>query len=570
MNCTLYKNSGFNLTNIPDSPSLVRNQNNFIQTSTIDCLQNRFLSSVSIKNTWNAIRDVDYCIIDNFYYFVNSITMTSYDVARLDLTPDFITSAVSYLGLSNVGGLSILDGVTERHHIPKSDDAFGAYDEADPMLSPSRILRLAIDDMHFDEGGSNQYYLVESSIDLYQMATQKPAKTFTDPSNQLEITVPSVVPVSGNTEFVLGGKSTFTSGTQLFDITNASVKNGLQAARDLGVESSVIAQYTIPQTMATCVIDSTTGAVSKVLSSSQVSPLSDSDFNFVYAGVRNMRVLYGENNKYGLVSASGNSSEFNPEEIYNNTTTPSLIMQCDGRYNGSPFFSYDFYHGAKTIANTVTFFTNAVQGQEWRNLPLTYITKSGSVQDAYHLESQRRSEVSALEYKKTQSYLDTAAGAFGSGVKGGILNAVGFGVQGAKLEYEREQTIDQYKIAVEREMYDFGVSQSVVSPTIMFPFQTPTIRDYAGNGVVPYRYYLDLEDRTRIDKILTAYGYRHTALLESSFFTNRPHFNFVKANNVTIGNELPNWWKTGISSQFSAGVRIWHVSPSPIYYERNQ
>lgn len=579
MNATLYYGTGVNTVNIPDRPSALRSWGGIIKTTVLDCMQNYFLSSISVKINWAEAKEIDCVEVDGFFYFVNEITMTSYDVATISLVPDFITSA----GGPSV--LSYLDGVTERHHIPKNQDVFGGYDEPDPLITPARVLGLQIGGEYFDNlGDYNKIDVVESSVDLVTLGGsnyQFLGRTFEDPSNQLTVTVPSVPYVNGHTEFRMFGILTKTNGTKLFDVNNTDVRKGIQICRDLGIENSIVAQYSIPSTMFNVV--SSGGAITSV--SSLGGSASWSDAPFIYgSGFRNNRLFYGDTSKYGLITASGNVTEFNPEEIYHTGASyPSIVCQADGRHNGKPYFTYDYYHGNKVSGSTANFFTNAVDGMEWRNVPLTYITKSASVQDAYRLESQRRSEVSAREYTRDNyiiSQIGEYVGAGGgfvnqeSNILGG-LNVMGTAINATRNEYAYKQYEEQYRIAAEREMMNFGYSQSIVTPTIMFPFQTPTIRDYYGNGVTPYRYYMDSADLTRIDKLLTAYGYKHTAQIDSSFFTNRPDFNYVKANGVTIGagangGDLPRWWKEGITAQFSAGVRVWHKKPDPIYYEMNE
>lgn len=600
MNAILYSGTGINTVNIADSPTLLRNWGTVVKTTVLDCIQSYFLRSVTVKLTWEQAKNVDCVEIDGFFYFVDGVTMSSSDVAVFSLIPDFITSA------GGPSALDYLDGITERHHVPKNSDVFGAYDEADPLISPAKVLGLQIGGEYFDSRGDyDNIDVVESSVDLVQLGDinyNYNGRTFEDPSNQFTVTVPSVPYVTNYTTFRMFGITTRTNGTQLFDVGNANVKRGLQVCRDLGIENGVISQYSIPETMFTVVASN--GVVTDVNSKGGTRAWDDAPF--IYAsGYRNNRLFYGETSKYGIITASGNVAEFNPEEIYQQgKTAPSLVCEADGRHDGKPYFTFDYYHGTKVAGEPANFFTNAVDGMEWRNLPLRYITKSGSVQDSYRLESQRRSEVSANNYRRdaymlgqvgtfvgagggfasSQFDITTASGAFASKASiggyrsalaqsniGGAINVLGTAVNATQNEYAYRQYEDQYKIAAEREVREFGFSQSILSPTIMFPFQTPSIRDYYGNGATPYRYYMGLSDLTRIDKLLTAYGYRHTAQIDPSFFTNRPDFNYIKANGVTVGGaSIPRWWKEGITAQFASGVRVWHKKPNSMYYTMNE
>lgn len=587
MNCTVYTNTGFNAVNIPDSTTILNQSATTVFTTTaLDCLQSRFLTSITISTTWENIKNADYCVVDDFYYFINGITMTSHDVARLSLVPDFITS----IGVKN---LSIVDGVTERYHIAKDADAFGLYNEADSLLAPINPLQLHIEGPVGDEPGGTFVHVVESTIDLASLGnmTEYTGRTFTDTDNSSSVTVPSVPYATENQActFTMGGYTTKTKGTAIFNLSSLATLNGLQIARDLGIENGVIAQYSLPTSLFTFTYSGTTGTaidplITEITETSSSTVLEDSQMAFEYTtGIKNIRALYGENNKYGLLSASGNSIEYNPEEIYVSTlTAPSIIYHADGRHNGRPYYSFSFLHGvAKSPINR--FFLDAVDGMEWRNVPLTYVTKSGSVQDAYKFQSQRREAIATNQYNE-QHYVYSGAQTLINGISNAVnratmiakgaeaTGAVGLVSSGFNTgltfadqlaDYERYRAV--YAEETNRELYDFGYSQTVITPSVMFPYQTPSVRDYMGNGVIAYRYYLSDSDLIRIDKLLTAYGYRITTQLTADMFTTREHFNYIKANGVSISNSIPNWWKDGINAQFGNGVRIWHVKPDPSY-----
>lgn len=593
LSCTLYKNTGFNTLNIPDSKALlVAGEGTAIKTTALDVLQNKFLQNISVSTTWEEIQNVDYANINDFYYFVTSIQMTSYDVATLSLEPDFVTSA------GGPAQLIILDGITERHHISKADDAYGKYDEADPLLVPSQPLQLEFGNTYFLYGSaidSVDYYTVcESSIDLVAIAMNAyTAITYTDANDaEQKVTIPHTTPVAMRTTFSIDeGLTTETNGTCLFDVTNENVQKGMQLARDMGAEDAIIAQYALPKNMFS--ISGTNGYVTKVTQTKVTG--ATTGLPFKYADVRNQRTLSGENNRYGILSVSGNSYEANPEQIYiDGLAEPSVIYKADGRENGKPFYNFSYYLGASNSAINA-FFRNAIAGMEWRNVPLRFVSKSGSIQDAYNFQSQQSKEtfgntIDTARYTGTQGMnainlvTSTASGVAGvlqNVSEGKIAGAIGAGIstaatttsnawnmaQNAMSEDQRRFNYNKDRAA---EAFSFGISQNVVIPTIKFPFQEPSLRDYYGNGVITYRYKYADTDIKKIDKILTAYGYHITEMLTPEMFSNRPHFNFVKANGVTIGNNLPNWWKAGIAEQFSAGVRIWHVKPGPAYYTQNE
>lgn len=583
---TLYKNTGFNTINIPDSKTLLA-QNASIQTTAFDLIQNKFLSSITCKISWTDAQQVDYANVDDFYYIVTGVTMTSADVAQFSLTPDFILSA------GGAGSLDILDGITERHHIPKGADSFGAYDEPDSLLSPAQPLELEFGNglfMYGDALDSLDYYTVcESSIDLVAMGkltSDYPARTFSDGENS--VTVPRTYAVQNFTTFKLqDGLQTQTSGTCLFDVSDSNVQRGMQMARDLGVEDAIIGQYALPKNMFN--VTATDGFIEDITSTTVTG--TGVGMPYEYTTCRNERCLYGENNRYGLLTAAGNSYEANPEQLkFSGVTEPTIIYRGDGRENGKPYYNFGYYMG-QSNNNMKAFFRNAVAGMEWRNVPLRFTTAAHSVQDTYNFNSQRDQARAARNNQVFQNAIGitedagnvalNAANTYTSAVldpmgifgDNAMENALNTWQSGMTLASDIGQAIyntKAYKLQRQNEIYNFGVSQNVVEPTIKFPFQTPSIRDYMGNGVISYRYHYTPTDISRIDKILTAYGYHITEQLTTSMFNNRPHFNFVKASGVTVGGNLPTWWKNGISQQFGAGVRIWHVKPASSYYTQNE
>lgn len=604
----LYYSTGFNPVNIPDSPATLQGAAKAsVSGDTIDLVQNYWLDSITVSTTWDAVKSVDYARVDNMYYFVSGITMTSADVAVISLTPDFVTSA------GGPGALTILDGITERHHVSKSADTFGAYTEDDPLLTPSKPLQLAIANGPYMGTNPNYWAFVESTIDLYKMGeqsngdyTNKTAVTYTDDNTSETVTVPATIATESDIEctFWMGGSSTTTGddamhtkthATAIFDGDNTQVQQGMQRARDIGSEDAIIAQWQIPKDMCNALYkyraDDTgaetadTGAFGYIndADSTITHELTDANFDFSYASPNNKRVLYGSNNRYGLLTAAGNSAEYDPEDIQGGSTTrPAIVYRADCRNDGKPYYNYGYYRGVSTLDNNMAFFRNAVGGLEWRNLPLKFVQASHNVQDAYNYNSTMREQSTAQDLTQGQALSSGVQGTIGSvlsGIVGGLVTgnpvgaiggAIGSAVSGAMGVTNTAMSMaankNAYERAREREMYNFGVSQNVVVPTLKFPFQSPAIRDYAGNGVVAYRYYLADSDITKLDRLLTAYGYKDTALLTTDMFTSRTYFNYVQTSGVSIGGDLPQWWKSGIADQLNAGVRIWHTKPSSTYY----
>lgn len=155
-NVTIWSNTGFNVNNIPDSPALL-GQGTAVQA--IEIMQERYLSSIKISAEWATVKNVDYCKVGDMYYMVTGVAMLATDVAELSLVPDFISS------LGGVTHLTILDGITERCHLPNSVDG----DKDDPLLTPHEALVLDYEVLHSAVetfGESAKFTVVETTVDL--------------------------------------------------------------------------------------------------------------------------------------------------------------------------------------------------------------------------------------------------------------------------------------------------------------------------------------------------------------------------------------------------------------------
>lgn len=620
----LYKNTGFNTVNIPDGPDKLPEA--FISKTGIDAIQNRVIEEITLRCTnFDEVKDVDYAQVGDFYYIVNGVEMLASDVCKLSLTPDFITSA------GGINNISFLDGITERYHV--SEDNFGEYTEDDELISPSRPL-IAV---HWQKPFWNKTTapiesnntIILSTVDLTSEETK--AFTYLDDSTSADkssVTVPALTPSSTSMSTVFKVGSNFNEedtenfsivGIQAFfasiqkinaistgnDVSGEVVLKGLQRARDLAAETSIINQYRIPQGFIKIERaiegDDTSPLVIKGIANEGEMSFDDDpaaeSMKFIYADVQNKRLLYGEFSKYGLITMNGNKIEGSPEDIYKEGNTyPELLFFVDPRQDGKPYFRFKYIDQDEN-PNEYSKWIGCVAGEQWAQVPLIFTTLSGAENIKYTenlaekitVASNRVSDIkrdaSMLGYagdtitnlgraynnvstpyttdelknpyrvmSRRDMTMQAAGGAFGS-----FSNLLG-----STFSATTERNIA--KMSLEKEMYELGVSFNVVVPTIMFPYTKGAIRDFMGNGVIEYRYRMDDMDLKRCDKLLNAYGYKNTAILDKSMFFTRQYFNFVMAKTVSIGGDLPQWFKQGIAKQLTGGIRVWHVKPNESYY----
>lgn len=617
-NATLYLSSGFNATNVPDSPTTLALATS-VTVPALDILQARELTSFTIKALYAAIKNADYLCLQNTddvtdfaYYSIQNITMTSKDVAILSVTMDYVLSA------GGVNALNFTDGITERHHVATADDLFGAYDEPDPFLTPSQMMK--IETVHPDFKGNlpdANVTILASTVDLYEMYNEAEdqgtleAIDYTSDATNL-VTVPLVKSIPASFKAIaymyyddshfyktsLPGVSYYVSGYDN-DLSGASywthnmnltpISTAITYVRSLGVESCILAQYNVPYFM----LDTPSLAAEQparfitLKGADTKVALSGLPYirNYVGLTIRNKRLFYGDNCQYNIVSiASGNSASFLPEEIYNNDNYPTIEMRVDPRSDGCPYFRFTSYRGDTTHG---LFFMNAVKGLQWQNAPLIYQGASGSLLNQYKYNAQmaiatenKNYMLEALRIQDDQNAVNTmmdmaggvisgvaniADGRIGTGV-GNMLDAAGTFINGyynaESIYNSKNHQIASYNASRNAEYQSMLIQNNVVAPSVNFPI-SEGIRDYVGNTCLVYRTYYTNTDAQRIDKILSMFGYRHTTPLTKALLTNRSKFNYIQASGVAVSNNnIPMWMRDGIAAQFGVGMRIWHTLPN--------
>ena len=593
-NVRLYQNTGFNTIDAPATPSLL-DSFTYVDVPAINALQITRLTSICIKATEEQVTNADYCRISDgthsAYYAIDTSPEGGYHMEK----PDTCTLNIIMDNMLTAGGVTgsnwdVLDGITERHHIAKNADMIFAYTEDDPYLTPSKPLELLFKPCIANTPSSNDKIIIEAAIDLPGLATGTPTATGYTTSGGSECVVPELPDLTDTSTATMNTDPSDTTqtasipapATAYYDYRNPNVKKGLARARSLGIESgAIISQYVLPANCGTIDLGSyVSGLIDKLDGTiTTVVAMNDNDYKYQYATVENNRIFAGEFNKYGLISvASGNSVEFNPEDIYMvNDLSPNVVEITDPRPKGCPYFRFEYYKH-----NKANFFLNCIKGLNWQNAPLLYTDKSGSEIDTIRFNTDQSIKNNDMETYVQKSFLQqvdlsmptefspTAGPSLGSGFVGmGIATLGGLtGTMDTSTMAAFSQTYDigrRRQNAANQELQEFRISQNIVAPQIMFP-RSEGLRDALGNGCYAYRYYLNPLDVAKFDKILTMYGYRITEPLTKAMFNVRSKFSYVKAQGVSIGGSLPKWLREGMAQELAIGKRFWKVAPDKTIY----
>lgn len=589
----LYSNTGLNTVNILDKPSRLDSAD-YLDVPALDIIQGEHLSSVSIKATRAQVVNVDYLRLSNgdeaYYYVVNGYFCTSLDVVKLDITLDAMLTLTAIV--NGINNITWLDGIVERHHVPKSADTFGAFNEPDPLLVPSKELAADVSYLfRLDVPITQQKHIgiIESTLDLPAMADDTDARTYTDPDSGQSVTVPNTR-ASGSTYIDLynvpAARGYYLPGSALFDYNNQKVRDGIQRARALGVEGGILNSYLVPKGALYEVNTSIDSDGRYNMVEGNFLEESISGMPFEYANVDNKRVLYGELNAIELHSmASGMSMRYKPEEIDGDTSAPVLIAIYDPRPDGRPYFRPRYYRGVDMAsAMDGAFLAQAVAGAQWANAPLAYTGKSGSALDEIRYNTDKiiaSNDVDAafdILAHNTENAVNRRAGGGAAqsigqiltgDIIGGIASTAGTWFDTTEMienyEIAQREATRRYKQAALKEMEIFMLNTQVVAPQIHFP-NSATLRDFIGNGLCVVRYRPTNSDIAKLDKILSMYGYKDTIAIDKAIFSNRKKYNYVKINGASIGGNAPRWIREMAAAQLSSGCRIWHQLPDVTAY----
>lgn len=580
----------------------------------LDILQAEFLDKIRVRATRDQVKNADFLMLKNtedanevFFYSIESFTSTSVDVQSLSITFDGLLTLENMVG--GIDKIEFLDGIVERHHVNKTNDTYGAYTEDDPLLVPSRELGLIATQMYNPvysaTGGSNDVIpktMVQSRVNLSSVGRK--AETYKDATSGDKITIPAAPEtVKEPTNFYLplsdgDGQMYANRSAQCFDFDHSKTLNGLDELRSLGIErSSIIASYVLVQNFDYVGTGGQPG-FTMIKGVYQEKEMNEG-FEFEYDNeVQNKRVLYGNCNMYEIISvASGVRMEFKPEDLCLKDdgtilSKPIVCRTTDPRPEGRPYYGFKFYRGINQMRHN--YFSNIVPGMQWPSMPIVYTGLSGSQLNEIRYATERegatlaaQQQIDTMNYNLGESHtrrtIDILRGGVGAiantianpgsafsnigGYANTVLNAqFDQAFDESRAQFEKTQLEDRYAYNARKELQELKIGNTIVAPDVHFP-NSETLRDFLGNGIYVIQYRPQKSDRNKMDRILTMYGYKDTKVLETSDFTGRRKFNYVKANSVSIGNkDVPAWIREAAAIQLSNGVRIWHQLPDVTAY----
>lgn len=577
----LYYNTGFNPSNVPDSPSLL---NSCLYTDLQQHwdYQDYFLGSIKIGASWDTVKNADYLKYGNGYYFVTGIEMINENNAKLYLQLDALTTMGGPLALQYEGGL------IERAWIPNAD--FWENNHTPEGITPVSPIELESLDIVGTDSTDSETIIIST------LALNTPLNNDGTPVNADASEYK--VPIAGTTigsvivpNSPKGAPSTTIGNTDVglgYYILNQDVKDQIAYLRSLGLEQAIVGCYTVPTYYLAASTPDSTGHISTI--SPKMGKAVDitgthGNYHTYPSGTTHLKKSYQMYTKYYAVSnITGEIKEYDPHDLVNSSGHVNIQFNwmCDGNIKSMPVLYPMYYRGTgNTISNGSLLDTLA--GASWMELPITITGASGSLwtkndyvrnQYAIGLDTVKFGADSIIdvvknitpgglgggyvqEYEGQPTYEMPSNNTYGQNISTGFLPSVGnFLVNSAKMVYRAEK-IDT----------DFAKSQ-IAAPTLSGS-SAYGLQLTLNNNWTIYRSYMSNLDLTRFDKYFNSYGYTINEPLEANtdnIFNNRADQNYVKLTNVHIKPSSASNYGIGIKQiaekTLNDGVRIWHRLPS--------
>ena len=557
---TVYYETGLTPSNCLDSASKLANYKS-ASFNGLFVKQDRSLLEVKIEATWNNIKDADYAKINNDCYYITGMSMINDNVCGLQLLQDYVTT----IGISNV---TIISGQCKRRCV--TDDTL--FKNTIPeSFTPQNETSIDFGNI-IKPGSSTTSFknIVLSTVDLEDV-TKNAVKYLAEGANEEFVLVPSLPPATDNTIYymVIDGstKPAKIPSTTAYNRDNKTVSMNISRIRSLGVESAIVASYSVP----TDYIGGANEPSGRILSISGIEKNITSSFSGKWGTYKNNKVYTGQFTKYILGSlVTGETQEFKPEEIMDSDGALTWQLNSDPMYNGYPTCKPSKYH------NNSSFWLGVVKGAQWLNSPIAYNTQSGDVL------SGLTQAYGALANVPTKALLNVP-GSGASMLPNIDLNTIasrnplnlqglnrvynlGMGLIGTVGNFDITKPlssimggVDSVKSFVENHATD--LASHFTPPDIKFSV-IPNLQSYVGNYFYEYRTRLSVNDMERFDNYLTQFGYAVDEPLTKACFTGRKHFNYVQATDVNINANCSLIMRQGFLAQLASGIRVWHTLPT--------
>ena len=622
-------NTGFSAANTPASPSVLQSAaGSVVDIGTINILPILGQAAGTIEvPAFAEIDTADYIAISQnpagtmavrtSYWTIQGYSYVTVDTLSISIVLD------AFFLFFCITGITSISGIINRR--TTKTDEYGVYDQSDPMLTPSEpLIFRAVADMPEQISGG-YYTIILASFHLGKFGRLSAAQMgLTYGAAEQNVTCPNVPNLTNDayTEIQCADRVYRLPAIAAFDGTNENVRTGISRARSIGVESGIIAQYLLPETLFEVTVGSD-GLITAIKSGNDNTgvvngPACAPKLKFDYATVNNKRALYGDYNVMRLVSTStGDQAEYDPATLRKteagvNLDYPEFEVFSDGRAHGKPYCYPRYFRGVRQQINNITSF---ITGMEWQAAPLAYDYASGAGMARMFFSQQTK-----VDSMNMGEQMGTAAAQqVGHNLIGGMLGGFNAGLGGTgRWQYQKNpfelsgyqvtgfkpgdvagaflgvgstvlNTTASTMMGIGDSLRNFQVASDVynrsrsleeakllaanyaVAPEIAFP-PAESIRDFVGNRFRLYQITPTDNDLKRMDRILNMYGYKDVgSTLSLDDLSAGKYYSYVQASNIAMetSSMAAKWLKELVYEQFAAGIRIWKQKPDFTLYDQN-
>lgn len=556
---TLYKNTGYDSNNIPDSMELLSSSESIIlhDVKTRQTLRDKILVAISP----GTASYIDYCIVGKndtypIAYWVVGYEAISAGAVALHLVIDAVTTVGALRKNSNV-----TQGWLKR--ATKTKEEIGDVEKAskitlgEPWVPSNDMEHDQVDDIvNAKMGGGNRY--ITSTVNLSTLNYK--AKDYIDPETSSWVTVPELDPQGVPTSFVVEASSsgiatevTQIAGLSLFDGNDPSILGAVNVARSLGMDSAVQDSYIVPSVYANHITDGEGFVFSMTAPTGTVTADLD-PIGGSYVPENKKAALFHQ--RVSLRSTT--SGDVNDYALSQIGTGFEFTYFADPAPWGKPYCRPKYVNGNANMLYGCT------SGTEWQNFAIGYAKASGSkvIENQHNRDSLQQGIATAASFLPTASSAGTqgvtpgretsrmgqrAAGISSATASVEIAGAVVGGINNVLGMHNASRAYD--------EAYNFTV------PEIAFAAQ-PGLQNYFGNDFSIVRSRLTDNDTRRFDEFLHKYGESVDEEFTIDKVYTRSKFNYIQCERVFIDSPHPKWLREIAISQLEGGIRVWHTQPS--------
>lgn len=407
---TVYKNTGFNGLDIPQSPAVLENATKQTYNDVYYLREDIDLPQIQVNDNYHNLADVDYVKLTSndvgspsYYYFATPHAMAG-GTTMLSLELDALTT------MGGAGNIDYISGWQERGHIAKSEDVIFANTAPEEWL-PSQPLKTSA----FEEVTGNIPSITHPSQDLQVIITNIDlVKLGKLQDNEMDVVSCGVIDAQGQmtdvnmyipkieitqsaTTFQIvttPGSSSSTASLKIpntcaYDATNPIIKKGLEKLFSAG-QLQLQGSYTIPreyviesqggQAGVVQEIDPDTGNVNGrytlITGSYNLKEMTNFPFEYVEGSYtpKNKKV-FSMYRMFTLANlATGSSVTKSADELkYTNFGCPVVQQWADPTSTGKPSAKF-LSDGQSNIV-----FVDNVSGSNWINNQILMEGASGSL-----------------------------------------------------------------------------------------------------------------------------------------------------------------------------------------------